>query len=621
LQPYGFRAPAPSAHQSERSHKIELWSLLQQQLPPHLDREIDVGQGRKVNIADLASFPKESDIFSISISIGGTSLVRGSAEGPQMADAEARLSTDKPSVALVVNTFQQAHYLSSALDSAMDQTRPFDEIVVVDDGSTDDPAGVVKSFPSVRFRCQVNAGLAASRNTGLADTTADFVVFLDADDLLLPEAVETGLACHAEHAGCGLVYGGFQRIDAEGDLLGNAEYTPIGEEPFVTLLKGNAIGMHATVMYCRKILMEMGGFDTSLPKCEDYDVYFRIARTHRIASHPNVIAFYRWHGQNMSANQRVMLHWVLRINDRQQPYTRGNPELEVARREGHLNWRQYYGTELIEDIRREWRTERRPFQTARRVAGAAFFAPPYTARQLGRIVFYRLRAAIYRLRAAIRAKFRQGRIDMGDLGTTTPISLDFGFDRGTPVDRFYIEDFLERQRDSIRGRALEVGDASYCLRFGGEEVTHQDVLHVDDGNSEATIVGDLTDSSVLPSDAFDCIVLTQTLHLIFDVHEAARQLFRALRKGGTLLLTVPGITPVERGKWGAMWCWSFTEVSAFKLFAPLFGENNVQVEGHGNVLAATAFIQGLATQELARERLREYDRAYPVIVTVIARKP
>src|SRR5690606_18934175 len=120
-------------------------------------------------------------------------------------------------------------------------------------------------------------------------------------------------------------------------------------------------------------------------------------------------------------------------------------------------------------------------------------------------------------------------------------------------------------------------------------------------------IGDLADPSVLPGNAFDCIVLTQTLHLIYDVGQAARQLHRALKPGGTLLLTVPGISPLERGTWGDIWYWSFTRVSARRLFADAFGANQGEVEAHGNVFAATAFLQGLAVEEVDESNLRHYD--------------
>ena len=109
-----------------------------------------------------------------------------------------------------------------------------------------------------------------------------------------------------------------------------------------------------------------------------------------------------------------------------------------------------------------------------------------------------------------------GAVDFGDLRRTAPISRKFGVDRGLPVDRFYIERFLAKEADSIRGQVLEVGEDTYTRRFGGQRVTGNDVLHVTGDNPAATIVADLADAPQVPDERFDSIVLTQTLQLIFD---------------------------------------------------------------------------------------------------------
>lgn len=214
---------------------------------------------------------------------------------------------------------------------------------------------------------------------------------------------------------------------------------------------------------------------------------------------------------------------------------------------------------------------------------------------------------------------RPGRIDFGNLGTTRPISADFGWDRGTPVDRVYVERFLDANHADVRGRALEIGDASYCRRFGSG-VTRQDVLHVDPANRDATIIGDLSQPDVLPPDGFDCLLITQTLHLIFDMGQAAAQLHRALAPGGVLLLTVPGITPIDRREWTDSWYWSLTAAAVRRLFEPLFGAENMAVEAYGNVYAATCFLQGLAAEEVDRAKLDPTDPAFPVVVALRARK-
>jgi SAM-dependent methyltransferase len=213
-----------------------------------------------------------------------------------------------------------------------------------------------------------------------------------------------------------------------------------------------------------------------------------------------------------------------------------------------------------------------------------------------------------------------GRVRFGDLRRVTPISPDFGFDRGLPVDRYYVEKFLARHASEIAGRVLEIGDDAYTRRFGRERVRRADVLHVHAGNPRATFIGDLTDPSVLPEDTFDCIILTQTLHLIYDVRLAVDRLRRALAPGGVVLVTAPGISAIDRGEWGRTWYWSFTAVSIGRLFGEAFGGDAVMLEEYGNVLSATAFLQGLAVEELTREDLEPLDQAYPVILGVRARK-
>jgi SAM-dependent methyltransferase len=185
----------------------------------------------------------------------------------------------------------------------------------------------------------------------------------------------------------------------------------------------------------------------------------------------------------------------------------------------------------------------------------------------------------------------------------------------TPVDRHYIEAFLASHHADITGRALEIGDPAYCRRFGAA-IERQDVLHVDANSPDATIVGDLSTPGLLPAGAFDCLVITQTLHLIYDMHAAIMELYRALRPGGVLLLTCPGISQIDRGDWGATWFWSITMPAAERLFGEVFGAANVEIEARGNVYAAVCFLEGLALEEVDTAKLEALDASYPVVVAV-----
>ena len=221
----------------------------------------------------------------------------------------------------------------------------------------------------------------------------------------------------------------------------------------------------------------------------------------------------------------------------------------------------------------------------------------------------------------MKGRISLGGVDFGDLGGTEPISRGFGGDRGTPLDRHYIERFLDRHRGDIRGRVLEVGEDLYTRRFGDDRVTVADIVDPPEaGNPRATVVADLQDGVGVPNAAFDCIVLTQTLHMVFDVHGVVRTLHRALKRGGVVLATVPGITQIDAADGPEKWFWAMTQTAARRLFANAFGPESVTVEQAGNVYAATAFLQGLALEELDEAKLAIVDPLYPVLTGIRAMK-
>ena len=186
---------------------------------------------------------------------------------------------------------------------------------------------------------------------------------------------------------------------------------------------------------------------------------------------------------------------------------------------------------------------------------------------------------------------------LGRIASGKPLSSVFGYDRGTPIDRFYIEQFLAEHAEDVRGHVLEVGDDSYSRRFGGNRITRQDVLDVDASNRRATIIGDLTDGATLPDASFDCIILTQTLHHIYDMASAVRQIRRSLRADGVALITVPGITPV-RPEPEYDWYWSLTDDALRRLLGEAFDADKVTVSTAGNLFTATAFLHGAAVEDV-----------------------
>lgn len=217
---------------------------------------------------------------------------------------------------------------------------------------------------------------------------------------------------------------------------------------------------------------------------------------------------------------------------------------------------------------------------------------------------------------------RVGRVDWGSLRAISPISRDFGFDRGTPIDRYYIEKFLESSRQDIHGKVLEIGTDMYTVRFGDTQVTHSDVLDCFVENDRATIIADLADCSDLPAAQYDCIICTQTLQFVFDKAAALCNLARLLKAGGVLLMTTAGISQISRGDDRATGdFWRFTHRSVGRLLAQHFPDSAVELITFGNVLACVAFHHGIASEELTTDELDRSDPDFQIIVAARAIRP
>jgi glycosyltransferase involved in cell wall biosynthesis len=533
--------------------------------------------------------------------------------------------TTTPAVALVVPCYNQGRFLADALESALAQSVPFAEIVVVDDGSTDDTRDVAARFP-VRCLAQANRGLSAARNAGVRGTAGDFVVFLDADDRLRSNAVADGLDCHARNPDCSFVYGHFRNVADDGTPLDTPAFRPCPPDAYAGFLRHNLVGMHAAVMYRREPLLEACGFDETLAACEDYEMYLRLVRRGgRAASHERVVADYRRHAGNVSADERLMLRTVLQVLDAEQRFVRDDPARRAALDEGVGNWRSYYGRRLanraLAELQEPGQRRRGLSDLAvvlrsapRSLRSAELNVPRMAVRRSMRFLPAALRRSLNRRWASLNYVPRPGSVSFGDLDRITPLSREFGFDRGLPIDRYYIDRFLAAHAAVVLGRVLEAGDPAYTNRYGAGRVQRADVVNVREMPG-TTIVSDLTHGQGVETAAYDCVILTQTLHLIFDVRAAAATLHRILKPGGTLLLTVPGtISQVASDQWRSSWRWGFTALSLRETLQESFGEGSTTIVEYGNVLSSVAFLMGLAARELQPAQLDARDELYPLLV-------
>ncbi|MBM2817606.1 MAG: methyltransferase 11 protein [Parcubacteria group bacterium] len=201
-----------------------------------------------------------------------------------------------------------------------------------------------------------------------------------------------------------------------------------------------------------------------------------------------------------------------------------------------------------------------------------------------------------------------------------PKSQKFGFDRGGPINHYYIEKFIEENSSHINGTVLEIADSRYSKKFG-KNVERFEVLHYINDNPKATIVADLTKIDTLPENFADCFICTQTLNFIYDFKSAIKGMYHLLKPGGILLATVSGISQISRydmDQWGDYW--RFTTLSCEKIFKEVFGEENVKVDFYGNCLSARMFLNGQSSMELTKKELDYKDNDYQVLITIKAHK-
>jgi SAM-dependent methyltransferase len=213
------------------------------------------------------------------------------------------------------------------------------------------------------------------------------------------------------------------------------------------------------------------------------------------------------------------------------------------------------------------------------------------------------------------------RLILKSLLTGSPVSRLYGLDRGRAIDRYYIEAFLEREKAAVRGVCLELLTNDYTLRFGGYNVTRSEILDIDRRNPHATIYADLRDlRPVLKDGVFDCIILTQTLQFIDDCEAGLNECRRILKDNGVMLATIPTLSRLDVASGRDADFWRFTPAGARYLFSRVFGEQNIQVEGYGNVITGLGFWLGLAQRDLSRAAFKDNDPDFPILVSVKATK-
>jgi glycosyltransferase involved in cell wall biosynthesis len=291
-----------------------------------------------------------------------------------------------PTVSVVIPCFDQGHYLREALQSVLAQTLPPAEIVVVDDGSTDNTAAIAREYSKVRCIHQRNRGLASARNAGAAHTTGEHIVFLDADDRLKPDALAIGVRELVAHPACALVWGRCVRIDQDGRELPTVPPPPVVGDAFEALLRNNFIWTPALAMFRRSVCGPLLRFNPAVDAAADYELYLRIVRHFPIHGHAGVVAEYRLHGASMSSNASLMLSSTMDVLRAQQPYLARHRAYARAHDQGRRTWQFHYGEQLLRQMEQQAHGRRRWREVAATIAVLARYYPRGLARHLARRV-------------------------------------------------------------------------------------------------------------------------------------------------------------------------------------------------------------------------------------------
>ena len=466
-----------------------------------------------------------------------------------------------PRVSVVLTCRDQGRQLPICLHSVKRQLGPRDEIVIVDDGSTD-PLTVQmldhwyreSDLDVVRTD---GVGLVRARDVGLSRSQGSVLFALGAEQAVDATYIERAMGVLESDSGiafvtCGLYdeKTGFVWIP---DSASQADLTGCHRVPFPVVR--------------REQLEQAGGYDTSFDRPEQSD----------------------W-------------ELVLRLS--------GGGRRGALIREGLVSCYSNDGvrdTETFPVAKAVWEKQRAVFQSYWREAVLGL------ENQRRRLQAHADQDTTSQTDAGARS------INWGDLRRVEPISAVWGIDRGLPVDRYYINHFLEKNRRDIRGRVLEVKDPGYTQAYGSmAECT--DVVDIAQDNPSATLISDLSARGSLPEAKYDCFILTQTLHIIYEIRNVIENAYRTLRPGGVLLTTLPCVSRIDYESGLEQDQWRFTPASARRLFEDIFGVAQVSIESHGNVLTCSSFLMGLAAADLTAEELNHHDPYFPLLICVRAVK-
>jgi peptidoglycan/xylan/chitin deacetylase (PgdA/CDA1 family) len=493
-------------------------------------------------------------------------------------------------VAIVIRCGDLVRHVYTTLTAVKKQTIQCEIVTVVDASTPRSALPWIASLADESGALFVVAGSphgGVVKNAGIERATAKYIACVDAGDLLAVDFAATGSDALATDPRARVVSSAVQMIG-----VAEPSHTITHMSPDVGVL-GNPDGIHSASMFRRDDWLRLGGFDEALPALDHYEFWLRLvssAPTVAWVDRPLLIRGLRkdsfWYREGAEHTYLAAMTSICRKHEAL--FRQHAADVLYSRERTLTNLGRRYSVLIAEHDR--------------------------TLEEM-----HRLRVRRDDLRRQLSAA--PGSADVfEDLRRTMPVDRDWGYTRGTPIDRYYIEAFLQSCASDIAGRVLEVQEPDYTNRFGAARVTQSDVVDIDSDNWKATVITDLRRAANIPSGRYDCIILTQTLHVIDDMRAAVGECCRMLRPGGVLLATLPSTSRLclEYGPAGDFW--RVTEAGARATFDPFFSSGNLDIRSYGNVLSNTAFLHGLAVHELTPAELDARDPFFPLVIGVRAKK-
>lgn len=533
-----------------------------------------------------------------------------------------------PIVSVIIIFKNEERFLGEAIESVLAQTYTDWELLLVDDASTDKGTDIAKGYQEklpgkVRYLTHPNfenRGMSASRNLAISSAKGDLISFIDGDDYWFPEKLAHQVSNLQEHPEIAMVCSAAQLWYSWTNKLEDQQKDFVQEYPIETnkvveapqmfqLFLANEFFSICDVLVRKEVVDAVGGYDDAFRDmyedqvfhtkiCLRYPIFISTEAWYRYRRHPESCTHQSLRSEDHAIKRTRFLEWL-------QGYLKetgsDTPELKSNLSDALWGYRHPVLAKLISQPNKKGLKD-----LVNRVTQTLLPAKAYTW-------FYN------------QCRFKHwppiGWVKFGSFRRSTPINRS-PWHRGTPIDAYYVERFLDQNKSHMHGEVLENSQSTYTWKYGEDRVTKSEVLEFLPGNPAASIVGDLSNPELIPANSFDCVILKHTLPTKSDHDAAIKSIYRIFKPGGTALISLTGISPeLPSDDRSSNDLCSYTSTSSKGLFKKHFPESSITLQTFGNVLAASSYLHGISAEELKTSKLDHCDPQYPIILALTATKP